>query len=359
MVTSMADLKLYYSSGTGNSYRVSKWIEEKAIESGMGVSLESVYGKKVHGFEGDILGIVFPTHGFTAPWNIIKFALKLPKNKIPFFVVSTRAGLRFGNLFLQGISGSAFFVVAMILLIKGYRLKGMISIDMPSNWYSLHPIQREKSTEAIIEKAEIKTDKFVKNILSNKKVLFTNNILYEGFWAVLLSWISVLYLCFGRFFLAKLFFANNRCTGCSICAERCSMGAIDMRGNEIKRPYWKFSCESCMKCGGLCPENAIEAGHSWGALLYYLSTIKIAIHLKAFFEISIPDFYINKIPLVATMFNFLYMFVSIYIAYHIFSVLIRVPYINKIFSVTTLTHIPKWGRYFEKRSKKIFLKRKK
>ena len=124
--------------------------------------------------------------------------------------------------------------------------------DVPSNWFSLHPIQSRKSHEAIIKRAERKVAWFMERILSSGKVWFTANNLYEITWGFLLSLISVAYLFIGRFFLAKLFFANKNCDGCGVCASYCSVEAIKMWGKENPRPFWRYNCESCMRCAAFC-----------------------------------------------------------------------------------------------------------
>jgi hypothetical protein len=112
------------------------------------------------------LGIIFPTHGFTAPWHILKFVWNLPRNRsTPAFCIAARAGLKFGPVFPPGISGSATFIIALMLLLKGYDVRGVMSVDIPSNWFSLHPIQSLKSHPAIIDRGEKKTAQFIEKIL--------------------------------------------------------------------------------------------------------------------------------------------------------------------------------------------------
>ncbi|MBW1815229.1 MAG: hypothetical protein JRJ39_16720 [Deltaproteobacteria bacterium] len=54
-----------------------------------------------------LLGLVFPTHGFTAPWHMIKFTCRLPRvKKTSAFCTATRAGLKIGKVFTPGISGT-------------------------------------------------------------------------------------------------------------------------------------------------------------------------------------------------------------------------------------------------------------
>jgi Pyruvate/2-oxoacid:ferredoxin oxidoreductase delta subunit len=347
---------IYFWSGTGNSYRVATWIgkiaEEKDIITEVFSIDESNPKEQIKGGNETLMGIVFPTHGFTAPWHILKFVWRLPRSHSTHaFCVAARAGLKFGTVFIPGISGSATFIIALILFFKGYHVRGALSVDMPSNWYSLHPIQSSKNQEAIIDRAKLKITLFLERILSNDKVWLTSNNLYEITWGILLSLLSAGYLVIGRFFLAKLFFANTKCDGCGVCASYCSVKAIKMWGKEKPKPFWKYNCESCMRCAAFCPHNAIEAGHSWGVLLYFIAGVPISALL-----ISWLGGYISAVENLeghwtVPILKLLYFYPAIFISYYIFNALIRIPVINWIFTHTTMTHFTFWGRYREPNTK--------
>ena len=283
-MNSFKDSLIYFWSGTGNSYRISTWAEKICLEKGINCQLKSVDkcnpNEEINNERENLVGLIFPTHGFTAPWHILKFVWQLPRSRsAQAFCIAARAGLKFGPVFPPGISGSATFIVTLMLLLKGYHVRGAMSVDMPSNWFSLHPIQKRNTHEVIIDRGEKKTSRFIEKILHGDMVWFTLNNVYELTWGILLSLISVAYLFAGRFFLAKLFFANDKCDGCKVCAQNCSVGAIHMWGNEDPKPFWRYNCESCMRCAAFCPKDAIEAGHSWGVLLYYITAIPVATYL--------------------------------------------------------------------------------
>ena len=339
-------------SGTGNSYRVSNWLANSAdnrrLETHV-ISLDKANPEQLlHPRKQGFIAIVFPTHGFTAPWHVLKSVWKLPRgNAAHAFCIATRAGLKFGSLFIPGISGSATFVIALILLLKGYSVRGAMSVDMPSNWYSLHPIQGRKSHEAIIDRAEYKVASFMGKVLSHSKIWLTGNNLYEIILGTLLSPISIAYLLLGRFFLAKLFFANNNCDGCGICQKNCSVKAIAMRGKDRRIPYWKYNCESCMRCAALCPHNAIEAGHSWGAVLYVITALPFSVYILSLIGVSSANSGNIYMKLVSDILDIIYFYPAIFVSYYIFSLLARLPLINYFFTHTTMTHLSFWGRYRE------------
>jgi ferredoxin len=230
-------------------------------------------------------------------------------------------------------------------MLKGYHVRGAMSVDMPSNWFSLHPIQKQQTHEAIINRGEKKSSRFIEKIFHGDAVWLTWNNLYEFTWGVLLSLLSAAYLFAGRFFLAKLFFANSDCDSCSVCAKNCSVNAIQMWGKEDPKPFWLYNCESCMRCAAFCPKDAIEAGHSWGVVLYYITAIPIATFLLLSLDGYIPGIRNFDGTLVSQVLNLIYLYPALFLSYRIFHLLIQIPAVNRFFTYTTFTHF--WGRYRE------------
>lgn len=337
------DSVIYYMSGTGNSYRVGKWIEELISRKNKAnlIKIEAANPEKEIKDSPDMLvGIVMPTHAFTTPWQMTKFLFKLPRTKnVTAFCIATRAGLKFGNIFTPGMSGSATFLAALILRLKGYYVAGAAAIDMPSNWISFHPGLTPEASKAIIKRADIKTEKFIKGLLAGRKMWYSMNNLYEIICAILLLPVSILFLLIGRFYLAKIFFANNDCNRCGICVKNCPVKAVVFKGKD-KWPYWRYNCESCMRCMAFCPERAIEASHSWAVILYFILTTPVAYYAIAHFS-----FLSDISGFTAFMANIIYVYMALFLSYMIFNYLTRIPIINTFFTYTTLTHF--FRRYHE------------
>lgn len=334
---------IYFMSGTGNSYRAASWIGSNAREKGISVTVKTIEKadpeKEIDDSGSTILGIVMPTHAFTAPWHMIRFVLGLPRRRsVNAFCVSTRAGLNFGHVFTPGLSASSNFVIAAILKLKGYKVRGIAPLDMPSNWIAFHTGLPEKNVLAIINRAEKKIKTFTDKIFSDKKVWFNTDNLYDLLCAIPLFPVSLLFLIIGRFFLAKLFFANNKCNSCGICAENCPVGAIKMRGGKKKLPYWSYNCENCMRCMAFCPKKAVEAGHSWAVILFLIISIPASVYILSFLTALLPGTSILREDWVAYLINFIYIYPAIFISYYFFSLLMRIPAVNSLFTYTTLTH---------------------
>jgi ferredoxin len=348
--------KIYFLSGTGNSYRVAVWLHEACIAKGIDTEIIPIDlanpKEEIEASPENLIVLAYPTHGLLPPWSAIKFLFKMPfKRKAHFFCMPTRGCLRFGKVIIPGIAGVASMLPTFVLPFKGYNIRGSLSFDMPANMISLHPRLTDKNIDRIKASAKRKANKYFPRLLSGKSIWFTLNNLWEYFWGVLLLIYAPLflptYLLIGRFFMGQIMFANNDCIGCGLCAKSCPNRAIIMKGKTNPRPYWKHNCEDCLRCMNYCQQNAIEAGHSWAVILYFIAVLGYPVGVFIFNSIA------SLFPQIDTMRNWytIWMVGAIYIypayifAYFLFHHLIRIKFINRIFTYTTLTHF--YRRYHE------------
>jgi len=339
---------LYYMSGTGNTFRAAKWISEEAARRGVRADLIGIeHGRpesEIADGDGRLVGLLMPTHAFTAPWRMIRFACGLPRRKRTHaFVEVTRGGTKFGSLRLPGFEGTACYLIALIMALKGYRVRGVIALDMPTNWLQVHPGFSPEAARDMASRAKPKAERFIGRILSGE-THFSIGGFISLFIGLLLLPVSLGYLLWARFFLPKLFFASNRCNGCGQCAAECPFRAIRMPGGKKPRPYWTWRCESCMRCMAYCPVKAIEAGHSWGVLLYYISYLPLALWIFSGVVSPAVTAYLDN-GWVRLIVQYIYYLAAICLAYSVFNLLIRIPFINTLFTYTTLTRI--FPRYHE------------
>lgn len=334
-------------SGTGNTRRAAGWMAEAARERGVATLQAPIeiadVNQDVEDSPEQLMGIMMPAHGFTAPWHMIRFALRLPRRKNTHaFVAVTRASVKIGKVFIPGMEGTANFLIALILALKGYHIRGTIGIDMPSNWTALHPAQNEDILRAIENKAKPAADRYINRILDGSPAFSGWICLAIG---LAIARISLMYLIMGRFMLAKLFFANTKCNGCGLCAKHCPTGLLRMIGKTNPRPYWSYGCESCMRCMGYCPEKAIEAGHSWIVIVIYVGSLPFANILLNWLEAKLtlaPGSIRGSLSFVLQIG---YRLLWIWFAYLIFHALNRAKLFNYLFTYTTFTHL--YRRYNE------------
>ncbi len=273
------ELTAFFLSGTGNSYRAARWLVEAARERG--IEAETVAIDRAEPLATSKLGpehlwaFYFPTHGFMPPWSMIKYLLRLQLGRgTRAAVVATRGGIKVGPVVIPGAAGLAVFMAALILTLKGYRMRAGLSLDMPANMLNIHWGMRPKNTSVILERGRSRLTSFSSALLSGRRFWSPRNLLWEASWsAAILYWwpaFPILYLFIGRVFMAKVFFADGSCKGCGKCATGCPNQAIVMIGRGKSRtPYWTHHCEACMRCVAFCDFRAIQSSWAWAVLLLY------------------------------------------------------------------------------------------
>jgi Pyruvate/2-oxoacid:ferredoxin oxidoreductase delta subunit len=346
------DMVLYVMSGTGNTFRLSQWIKEIAEQREVPtavIMIDAVTSDNQPEAGSDrLFGVLFPAHGLMAPWSMIKFLLRMPRGKGAAAISgATRGGIRLGKVVIPGAVGLGNFMAALILVLKGYRIKGLFSLDMPVNMINLHWGMHPRNAEAILQRARSKVEPVVTRLLDGKRLFATRNNLWELIWGAgllyLIPLFPVLYLLIGRIFMGKLMFSDNRCIGCGLCAKFCPNHGVVMKTvGRQRRPYWTFHCEVCLRCMGFCRQKAIEAGHSWGVILYFITAVPVLSWIAHRFNAFFPTLPAVEHYGLRLFFDFVYIFPALIISYGLFWLLIHIPAVNTFFTYTTLT------RYFRR-----------
>ncbi|OGV70826.1 MAG: hypothetical protein A3K19_26925 [Lentisphaerae bacterium RIFOXYB12_FULL_65_16] len=335
---------IYYLTGTGNSYRVASWMGDACRRHGVPARVIAIPhatpAEDLTPGDNQLLGLVTPTHGFTTPWLVLRFALGLPHGRgTRAFVTPTRAGAKFGPLFTPGMEGTAAYLLTLVLLLKGYNIRGVMGLDMPANWIVVHPGLSPVSAEAINARAATRVNFLMNRILAGERYLTGLLPLLLG---LLILPVSVGYMLVGRFLLAKLFYASERCTGCGSCARACPAHAIRMWGANHPRPYWTFSCESCMRCMNFCPTQAVQASYPLAAALYFITTWPAGLILVNWLGRQWPPLARLGNPVTTVLVNYAYVLTATALTYLGFILLMRLPLVNRLFTAVTPT------RYFRR-----------
>ena len=331
-------------SGTGNTFNAARWAAEAARRKRVKALLSPIERAKPHkelAGKDTLLGLLMPTHGFIAPWHMFRFACRLPRGKGRHaFCLATQAGFKAGRSFVPGISGSANYLIALVLALKGYKVHGILPLDMPSNWTAVHSAYDSKHAAAMYKRAEKTVGTFISGLLGGERRWLNGANIYQLVWGIVLFPISLLYLLIGRFYLAKLFFANEKCNSCGICEKYCPVGAVVLRGVKNPWPFWRYNCESCMRCMSYCPKQAIEASHSWAVILGYLTSLPVAAYLVSTLQAltACPEG-AKQIEGFAKLVEYAYIYLVIFLSYYVFYLLVRIPATNPIFSFTTFTRL--------------------
>jgi Pyruvate/2-oxoacid:ferredoxin oxidoreductase delta subunit len=271
-------LLVYYFSGTGNSQKVTYWLSLVAKE--MNIETENFNIADINRFsihapaQDALLVFISPVHGFNYPPIMLHFIFHFPKGNNNVLLMDTRAGMLIGKWITPGMSGVTFYLSSLILKSKGYRIKSMYPVDLPSNWISVHPGLKENAVNYILKRNKERVTIFAHKMLNGgsdfKSVSF---IILD----ILVFPISVCYYFIGRFLFAKTYYASRDCNHCYICIKDCPTKAIIKVDD---RPFWTFRCESCMHCMSNCPKKAIETSHgsTIGFSIFFYSVIWILLN---------------------------------------------------------------------------------
>jgi ferredoxin len=341
------NLRVFFFSGTGNAMRVAEWISGYANAKGFPaetIDISKMESRSIQAVEGEMLGIVSPTHGFNFPPIVLNFIFRFPrteyKNKI--FLVNTRAGMKLSKLFIPGLSGLALLLSSVILILKGYKIVGMRSIDLPSNWISLHPGLKEKVVISMHVRCKRIAESFIEKLLNGKKVY---RALYDIIQDLLVTPFGLGYYLIGRFILAKSFYASASCDNCGICINQCPVKAIITVN---KRPFWSYRCESCMRCMNNCPKRAIETAHGYfiGTLILINSVLIVLLYKyiakSEYFNIT-SDTTLNY--WLRFLFEMLVTFFAFILSYRILHYLRRFKIFEWLTVYTSFTKFRFWRRY--------------
>lgn len=339
---------MIYYSGTGNSKRVSEWIAETAAGAGMKtcvVSFTDFSPAMISGFTGKtLIGFFSATHGFNMPHSMLKFLFRFKELRgSDVFIGNTRAGMKLSKLFMPGLSGIAMYFPALILLLKGYRIRSMYPVDLPSNWISLHPGLRPKVIDSMFGHYHSLTRRYAEKVLSGKRVFLKAFVLLPL--DILVTPVAAAYYLIGRFVIAKTFITNDQCDNCGLCWKQCPTRSIELRDN---RPFWKLTCESCMKCINYCPKRAIETAHSF----FFILLFALIIFVNPFLSWKVTMLVSKYLQGSGFAYELLYFIVQwvvailLYMAgYRLIHYLAGYRFFNRLITYTSLTHWKFWRRY--------------
>jgi ferredoxin len=328
-------------SGTGNTRHVAERIADAARIRGAEARV------RVAGSAHDsvppgrtLLGLLAPTHGFTAPWPIIKSALTIPHVRgVDAFVLVTRGGTRIAGRSLPGFEGTAAYLPAALLALRGARVRGVGAIDMPLNWTVVVPAAKPDDVSRIVAAADVATDAFASQILGGGKAFGGLSQLIVG---ILMLPLSLGYMLIARLLLAKMFFADDRCTSCGTCERNCPHGAVWLR-EEARRPYWGFRCQNCMRCMSNCPNDAIQGGQAWLLLYVWLVTMPTGILVTTAVMGAFGLWGGAASSVVGLVSSYLWIMISVWTAYAALWLGLLVPRLGPLLAKTTLT--PRYRRY--------------
>jgi ferredoxin len=340
-MSQLSKLIIYYFSGTGNSTNVARWVAQIANEKGITSELINIAHIDRLQIpvppEDALVAFCSPVHGFNYPPVMQSFIRRFPKGKNKVLLMNTRAGMLIGKWITPGLSGITFYLSALILWTKGYRIKAMFPVDLPSNWISVHPGLNDRTVKFLHDRNKERVAKFATKVLEGGREFRS---LREIIQDVLISPISLAYFFAGRFFIAKTYYASSACNNCGLCIKQCPVKAIKTVDN---RPFWTFNCESCMHCMSYCPHKAIETAHGAiiGFMILFSMVVWSALEITFGKTLHLDNWFLNFLVQSGLMLGLLAVW------YRILHFLLRYKWFNKLMTFTSLTFYKFWGRRYK------------
>ena len=338
-------LIIYYLSGTGNALITAHWFADHARGQGMTADIIPIdrfrTPLQAPSGEGALMGFLYPTHGFSLPWYMLKFILAFPRGRRDIFCVNTFGGTKIGKLHLPGLSGLALILPALLFFLKGYRVRGLASLNLPSNWISLHPGLTPSAVASLTDHCRKKVETYAASLLSGGTTF--RGVIPLPFDLAVIP-LALGYTFVGRFWLAKMYLATLECDGCGICESCCPMNALRMKN---RRPFWTFHCESCMRCMNICPRKAIQVSHVFTAMTGYVLyglLFPFAMSLTVRFVPSATAIIGSETQIMSLIRTWALLSVM-FLAYRLVQVLTRFQPFNYFFAGLSLTRLPFWRRY--------------
>lgn len=248
MYKSKKNIGLFCFSGTGSSYFMALLLKEQLIDKGFSVELfriehllmnKVITDLKIY----DMIGIVAPIHGGSAPRPVKKFVESLPRNKSKVFIIRTAAGSGWFNQsasvgLIHQLRKKWYDVTYDRILVTSSNCL----LDMEEELIKkLYDIARDKKIPHIVEQLE-----------KGVKRRYSRNFLRD---VIVVSLHFLEEQVVGRIF-GKSLKANDSCTNCGLCEATCPMSNISFKTGKFESGW---NCILCMKCVYTCPENSIHS----------------------------------------------------------------------------------------------------
>lgn len=244
-------MRIYFFSGTGNSYYAAKRLLEL---SGGGALLPMASfpdGERIM-IEDDAVGFAFPAYSHSVPRIVRRFASRLKAKPGAF---------AFGLVTHNGGPGLALRGLERALGRSGVALGAGFELLMPGNSvivkdFTNPPAERSDR----LERAEAEIAAIAEAVRGKRPNAIPRK---EPARKRLEAGLTTLGRSLYR--LPRHFRADASCSRCGACAKICPRGNIRV-GDSIS---WGADCEECLACFHWCPKGAIQVGSYTRASLRY------------------------------------------------------------------------------------------
>ncbi|GMO48793.1 MAG: EFR1 family ferrodoxin [Termitinemataceae bacterium] len=232
--------KIFYFSGTGNTYWSAKEIAEKLGDAEI-IPMHTEIKKQPLRIEADALVFMFPAYAYGMPLIARRFLIKA-EIQAPYIAALVTYG---------SSPGGALGEAKRLLARKKIKLNYAARIPAVENYI---PIFGAQSIEKQKQRLAMQTSANEKEAAAIRSRVNKNVSAFKPF----SSFVSTLFST-SCSKMNKLFNLSSECNACGLCARICPADAIAM-SDDGKGPVFKNCCEQCQACLNFCPKKAINFG---------------------------------------------------------------------------------------------------
>lgn len=236
-------MRIYYFSGTGNSFFVAKELHTHFAGSSM-ESIMNFRQKEIVKAGEDEIVIVCPIHHYGIPIVAEEFINKIETERsTPLSIICTA---EFPN-------GIAMGQVNKLCKKKDLNLQRSFYLKMPTNYVIGSKMLSQQDIEKTYTQAAVKIGKILNLIESRKRYVEGDSTIYR-----IITSAKTRYDEYRKRYgvYDADFFITDKCKRCGKCEINCPSKNISMDGE----PQWKGECLACLRCINICPTQAIEFG---------------------------------------------------------------------------------------------------
>ena len=229
--------KIYYFSGTGNTFwsakKISEQIDDKFELINIGVEAE----KDEIIVEADAVVLLFPAYAYGPPLIVRNF-VKKAVIKTPYFA----AFVTFGTS-----PGGALADICRIVKRKEIKAFYFGRIAAVENYIAIFGPPRPETAEKRLKMQTEATREAARCIIERKSNRINTFRPCSAFVSLLFSiGVKVFY---------NWYKVSDSCDGCGECVKVCPVSAITLKEGQ---PVFSKKCEHCQGCLNWCPRKAIQ-----------------------------------------------------------------------------------------------------
>ena len=229
--------KIYYFSGTGNTFWSAKKIAEQTEEKYelINIGLEAEKDEII--IEAAAVVVLFPAYAYGPPLIVRNF-LRRAVIKTPYFAAFVTYGTS---------PGGALADICRVVKRKDIKAFYFGRIAAVENYIAIFGPPKAETAESRLRMQSEATREAARCVIERK----TNSI---NSFRPCSAFVSLLFSIGIKVFY-KWYKLNADCDGCGECEKFCPVSAITLRDG---RPEFSKKCEHCQGCLNWCPKNAIQ-----------------------------------------------------------------------------------------------------